>query len=113
MIIHNSIGVAITDSWLSDNINDAEISIDNYSIFRSDRCDRIRGGVCLYLRNDLGSVTGYTYCNNTVETLIVKCKKLDTLFIVVYGPPNTSNELWNDSLYKLEEAINMLQAHRN
>ena len=79
-MIHNSIGVAVTKSWLNENFNDAEVAIDNYSIFRSDRMDRIRGGVWFYLRNDFGGVMGYSYYKNTVETLIVKSKKIDTVF---------------------------------
>ena len=44
MNIHNGVGIMITESWISDNILNAELNIQNFYIFRGDRCDRFRGG---------------------------------------------------------------------
>ena len=44
MSINNSIGMALTETWLKPEILDAEIHIPGYNIFRSDRIKRIRGG---------------------------------------------------------------------
>ena len=47
--LNNSIMVGITESWLTDQHADAEISIPGFSILRSDRKGRQGGGVALYL----------------------------------------------------------------
>ncbi len=41
--------IAITESWLHPEISDAEISIDGFSTFRSDRQNRRGGGVLVYI----------------------------------------------------------------
>ena len=44
--------LGITESWTHDGILDAELSYDDYTLFRCDRpCDRRGGGVLLYVRN--------------------------------------------------------------
>ena len=50
LTIHNSVGIMLTESWLSDEILNAEINIPNFDIFRGDRCDRFRGGSAVYFR---------------------------------------------------------------
>ena len=45
--------IAITESWLTDFITDAQISIDGYVPLRSDRTKRNGGGTLLYVQEDL------------------------------------------------------------
>ena len=80
----HSIGLFVTEAWLHQDIFDAEVQINDYCLFRSDRMGRSRGGVAAYLRTDLGCITAYESCNSYVETLLIKCKKLETLFGVIY-----------------------------
>ncbi len=44
--------VAITEAWLHDQINDAEIAINDYHIFRKDREGR-GGGALLFIKSSL------------------------------------------------------------
>jgi hypothetical protein len=41
--------VAVTETWLNDDIEDNLVSIRGYNIFRRDRPYRCGGGVCVYL----------------------------------------------------------------
>ncbi|GAA48468.1 hypothetical protein CLF_101648 [Clonorchis sinensis] len=41
--------IALTETWLTPDVSDAEISIDGYSIFRADSKRERAGGVALYL----------------------------------------------------------------
>ena len=41
--------VAVTETWLNDDIEDNLVSISGYNIFRRDRPYRRGGGVCVYL----------------------------------------------------------------
>jgi hypothetical protein len=46
----NSVGIiCITETWLSANIPDSNVSIPGYNLFRQDRAHTTGGGVCVYL----------------------------------------------------------------
>ena len=109
--INNSIGILLTETWLEARVEDAKIFIDNFSIFRSDRIGRERGGVAAYFRSDLGCMCAHKFCNGVVQTILIKYKKLDTLFGVNYRPPNTTSDLWNEAMLDLDNAIMLAQAH--
>ena len=47
--------VALTETWLSAEVADAEVSIAGYTLFRCDRTGRIGGGTLLYVRDDIGA----------------------------------------------------------
>ena len=79
--LHNGVGVSVTESWLEEEVLDAEIVIDGFDIFRSDRSQRSRGGVSCYLRKDLKCIKYSEFSNGVVEYVIIKCKLLYTLFV--------------------------------
>ena len=56
---------------------------------RQDRRDRIRGGVCLLLRDDLTGEIVSCASNGVCELLIVHVHQVNTLVTVVYRPPDT------------------------
>ena len=47
--------VAITETWLSPNITNDAISINNYHVYRKDRRLHLGGGIMLYVHNDISS----------------------------------------------------------
>ena len=53
LILRNSLGCVVTESWLTSDVLNPEIGIDGYNVFRTDRDSRISGGVCIYMRQDL------------------------------------------------------------
>ena len=50
-IKYNAMAIAISESWLEESFLNAEINIDGFTIYRADRNDRMRGGVCMYVKN--------------------------------------------------------------
>ena len=44
----------ITESWSSADINDAELQIDNFDVYRKDRLNQ-KGGVLLYVHKSIKS----------------------------------------------------------
>ena len=46
---------AVTETWLTKNIADADISIPGYNLYRCDRIRRKGGGVCVFVRDSLDS----------------------------------------------------------
>ena len=66
---------------LKEDISDAEVKIDGFTIFRGDRNSRNRGGTAIYLRDDLKAKFAHKFCNKVVQYVIVKVKKLDLIII--------------------------------
>ena len=49
----NSIGCFLTETWLNQDILDAEVSLEGFNLFRGDRVGRARGGAAIYLKDRL------------------------------------------------------------
>ena len=69
---------ALTETHLNEDIKDAEIAIDGYQIFRSDREGRARGGVALYIKTELGADATVLSAgsNGVVEHIILHLKSM-------------------------------------
>ena len=94
--------VAVTESWLKDNIPNSMLDIAGYNIYRQDRKFANRdgrtkrgGGLLLYMRNDLlyDNVVGDSFNINDkdVEITTFKINRPHTrklYMILVYRPPN-------------------------
>ena len=108
---NNSLLVAVTETWLHDEIFDAEVShnMPGYHILRCDRSGRVGGGVAIYLRDDLsGDILG-TFDNGVCQLLLVHVHQLSTVVAVVYRPPDTRLEEFKPMLEKLDEILSDLQ----
>jgi hypothetical protein len=101
--------IGITETWLTENIGNSEISIENYTLYRKDRSN-IKGGrgggVLLYISNSVLSLDclKLNRCENEsvwCEILLPRNKSL--LLGVVYNSPNAS----------VEEVANMLAMLRS
>ena len=57
--------IGITESWCNDRVLEAELAMDGYDLFRSDRGGGLRGGgVLLYARSSLRAVLYKTKCQD-------------------------------------------------
>lgn len=86
--------LGICETWLNDNITDAELFIKDFCMFRKDRNlvkDGRGGGVLMYVRNSLNvlPVNDLNSLNNeSVWCKILDCDRKETLVGVVYRSPN-------------------------
>ena len=101
--------LALTETHLHRDILDAEVKIQNYEIFRTDRRDRSHGGVAIYIDKNLAASTDILidFSNGTNEILALFIKKLNLEVIVVYRPPNTTQDLFKDII----DRINYILEH--
>ena len=90
-ILHNSLAVAVTETWLKPGIKDSEILVKfpGYTLYRCDRVNRIRGGLCVFLRDNLSAECIGSFDNGVCELLVLKVHSLNTVIAVVYRPPDT------------------------
>ena len=115
---HNALFMGVTDTWLSEDIMDAEVShnFPGYSLLRADRAGgRQGGGVALYLRDDLTGDTLASYAQvhphrggSVCELLIVQIHQLDTVVCIVYRPPDTRLEEFSGLLQCLDSTLSTL-----
>ena len=83
----NPDNVCIVETWLSNEISDSELTINNYQILRLDR-DRHGGGVIMYIHSSL-----------TPKVLSAGANNLELLIISV-SPQNSSSKLCVSLFYR-------------
>ncbi len=50
----NGISLAfITETWFNENIDDAAVNIENYSVLRCDRNNKVGGEVCTFIKSHI------------------------------------------------------------
>ena len=102
----NSPFIILTETWLTEDILDAEITIPKYVLYRSDRANgRSHGGSCVYVRSDLTSKLIMSHSNGTCDSLAVKVKIFESIVICMYRPPDTKLEQFEDALNVVQDAI--------
>ena len=82
----NCLWMAVTETWLTPRVLDSEIlvHVPRYSLIGQDRNGRPRGGVCLFLREDLTGEIVTSYSNGVCELLVVHVHQVNTIVVVVY-----------------------------
>ena len=69
-----------------------------------------RGGVCLFLREDLTGEVLSSYSNGVCEVPIVLVHQLNTYVTVLYRPPDTGLNEFVPILHKIDEVLQNLPA---
>lgn len=98
--------VGITETWLYNEIEDSEISVEGYTVFRKDRekGDKSRGGgVMILAKNELNmSIREEIAVKNFPESIWceIKRERVKTLIGVCYRPPS-SLKINDDALFEL------------
>ena len=90
--------IAITETWLDEKIEDAEVDIPGYKIYRKD-CDADGGGVAVYVRIDLSVIRREDLEDPNLEGLwleITLPKSRGFLLGLYYRPPDSSDYLDGD-----------------
>ncbi|XP_069134336.1 uncharacterized protein [Argopecten irradians] len=80
--------LTISESHLDDSIEDGELSVSGYSMYRKDR-NRRGGGVVTYVLNTLSSAA--EYCETDLELLSITIRHNNSspiTCVTVYRPPN-------------------------
>ena len=104
----NSDIIGITESWANEVINDAELSIDGFNMFRRDRkCPR-GGGVILYVKNNLEASLSEIMKDDKFEESLwcnIKLKDSNMLVGVCYRSPSSDQNNDIQLLELLDKAI--------
>lgn len=104
----NLLFLGLSETWLHKGHMEAELKIENFTLFRCDSSRKKRnrgrytGGVCFYVREDIGATFEelYSYSSKTVQLLCIYSKAENMALLVAYrqpddksnGNPSTSND---------------------
>ena len=96
--------VAITGTWLSVDVSDQFMNLTDYIRFRSDRVERLGGGVCLYIREHFKPERVQQFLFDGIESISMRPPSLNIIIWCTYIPPNFPTDLH----YSLFESITHL-----
>lgn len=105
--------ILIAETFLNKNIPDSLINLPNYTLYRCDRTERMGGGVCIYIMNDIAtsynvSIDPFTCTSH--EIIIMDISNRITL-ICLYRPP--SRTLLPDDIKLFDKLIELSYSKRN
>ena len=98
--------IAVTETWLTDNISDSELLEYGYTIYRRDRQVKIEGGVLLAVKSNISSNRRFDHDGSDLETACIELSRPDStklLVTVTYRPPNADLEFLNSFTVLLKE----------
>ena len=103
--------ICVTKSHLNPEIIYAEISIQGYYIFRSDRVGRSHGGVVTYARKDMVVKTELKDSNSYCDSLILHIPQKNLVLVNIYRPPNCPEILFSQTLEFTSSFFRNLEEH--
>ena len=90
--LYNAKILCITESHLNSNISDAEIRINNFGIFRSDRnTGKKIGGSCIYVHNTINAEMVETFTAPDSLAINISLKALSFKLACVYRSQNLTD----------------------
>ena len=102
--------IALTETHLHSDIKDAEVQIQDYELFRTDRKGRSHGGVAIYLEKILAvnSEILMDYSNDTNEILALYIITLNLVVTVLYRSPNATRGFFEEVICRLRYLLENL-----
>ena len=91
--------MVLTETWLSQNTTNYDVSIPNFDPpppLRKDREDRLGGGVAIYIKSGIAMHKQMNLIDSDIETLCVELIVGGHKFLLAgfHRPPNSEREYW-------------------
>lgn len=106
--------IGITESWANDYVNDAELYIEGFNMFRKDRCKSKGGGLLLYVNTRLKASLNTVLTNSDFEETLWCNLQIDQQLLIVglcYRSPTSTVDNDNKLLHLLEKATHSRSSH--
>ena len=100
--------ISITETHVKDQINDAQMNITGYNVYRSDRTSsKEKGGCCLYIQESLNVSNHSKYDDDYCEVVCCCIDTIKTLVFSVYRPAKTPHQKFEEALHFIQSCINL------
>ena len=104
--------LGFSETHLCGKIDNREINIPGYQLFRNDRDSRSGGGVAVYVFESIRCLQRTDLLSVEIESLwieIIHTNNSPILIGVVYRPPNSSNDWFNQFEAQIDKASTIAQ----
>ena len=105
---NNVILLNFTETWMNESIVE-DANINEFQTFRVDRKDISRGGVAIYIKDQLEAKLVSKMNAGKCEMLAFHIEKLNTLNIVIYRPPDTTLNTFSHIINKLQNILESIE----
>ena len=96
--LNNSVAILLTESHLYSDIEDSEIAIEGWSLFRGDRLIRKCGGSIIYVKDGLTIANETSFSNQYCEMVAVYIANRNVALVSVYRPPTCPTHKFEEML---------------
>ena len=96
--------LAFAETWLNNNMKEAEYEIKGYSYVARHRKDRERGGVIIYIDNDATYKPLISISDEMCSIFAIYLDELNLIVFMVYRPPPDNKSIYHGD--KLERSFN-------
>ena len=100
------LALGIIETWLTESVSEAQSELNGFQCIRSDRDSRKGGGCALYLHSKVVPSHQTSFSDNSNNMVAVYVESLQTIFAVVYRPPDSPDSDFSNCMDKLQEMIN-------
>ena len=98
--------LGLQETWLNDEILEAETHIDGYVNYRQDRGGvRKGGGTSTYISNSLTVTKHESYTNTICDCVYVEIEELNFGVINLYRPPSSDANSFDDILKQIKDWV--------
>ena len=94
--------IAMTETWLKPFMTDAQIHLNDFTVFRADRQTRVRGGALLYIHNSIPITSWEIYDDGICEAVFCVSTPSKVMFSCVYKPCDAPHLSFSNMLQFLE-----------
>ena len=101
---------ALTKTHLKSYHFDAEVSVKDYTIYRADRSNRIKGGVAIFVHNKFPVTRQFSYSNSYCEAAMVYLSDLNMIISAVYRPPRCPENHFQQCLAEITKFISCIDS---
>jgi hypothetical protein len=97
--------MCVTETWLKGYITDAQIKVNNYSSFRSDRVIWKGGGTLLFVHDDFLTSNVLTFDDGTCKAVAVNIDTMKSAVVCIYHPPDATTQSFNKLLANVQKYL--------
>ena len=90
--------ITIAETWPKPYVNDIQLYLENYTVYRADRAISKNGGVLVYVHNNIIIDSTFSYDDNICNAIVCLSKKSKVIIACIYRPPNLEDSSFSKLL---------------
>ena len=105
--------ISLTETHLSSNISNVELTTEGWDLYRTDRLERFGGGVAVYIKQSFSVSDQLNFSSDMCELLGLYLPLSKTAVVTLYRPPNCEVSDFSQALDSIKSWISTLESKYN